>query len=338
MPQALPSIDIVIPCWQEEQYIERCVHSCIQQDYAGQWKVIVADGGSTDLTRSLLQNIQKKSSNVSLVFHDLKSTPISLNKGIQSGQGEWVMILGAHSELPSDYLSKCVARINAHSDIDCIGGWIQNHYHDDTAQTIGWAMSSSFGVGNAHFRTGQQKGYVDTVAFGMYRRSCLENIGLFNEELARNQDDELNYRFIQAGYRIFLDPEIKCNYFVRSSWKKVSSQYFQYGLWKVYVNVLHGQITTIRQMIPALFVAYLVVAITLLFFVPSFKWIWLSGAIAYVVIGLYAASQKSFQFSLKIFFAFFLLHMSYGLGYWKGIFQFFLLKNKPKLQQASHNR
>ncbi|MEN9394975.1 MAG: hypothetical protein RL362_1196 [Bacteroidota bacterium] len=338
MSQDLPSIDIVIPCWQEEQYIEKCVLSCLKQDYKGLINVIVADGGSTDATRNILNQLGKEWPSLQVVLHDLKSTPISLNKGIQSGKGDWVMILGAHSELPQDYLSRCIHNIIENPSIDCIGGWIQNHYHDNTAQIIGWAMSSSFGVGNAHFRTGQQKGFVDTVAFGMYRRICFEKVGLFNEELARNQDDEFNYRFTQAGFKIFLDPTIHCSYFVRSSWRKVSSQYFQYGLWKVYVNVLHRQITTIRQMIPALFVAYMVMATILSITIPDWKWLWLSGGIIYLGLGYVAASQKSGRHALSILFAFFILHSSYGCGYWQGIFQFILLGRKPKSQQAAHNR
>lgn len=334
----LPSIDIVIPCWQEEQYIEKCVLSCLQQDYQGEWKVIVADGGSTDKTREILKQISPNWNQLQLVFHDLRSTPISLNQGIKKGRGEWVMILGAHSQLPKDYLTKCIQQIHSDSSIDCVGGWIQNHYQDRTAQIIGWAMSSSFGVGNAHFRTGQQKGFVDTVAFGMYRRTCIEKIGLFNEELARNQDDELNYRFTNAGYKIFLDPNIQCDYYVRSSWKKVASQYFQYGLWKVYVNLLHRQITTIRQMIPALFVAYLFVSAVLVCILPQWKLLWLSGVFAYLTLGAISAYQKSKSHFVQILFAFLLLHTSYGWGYWQGIFQFVLMRKKPQSQQASHNR
>lgn len=338
MSQSLPSIDIVIPCWQEEQYIKKCVQSCLEQDYLGSCTVIVADGGSTDKTREILKKMAEQFSKLNLVFHQEKSTPISLNKGISAGQSDWVMILGAHSELPPNYVSQCVKNTMENHSIDCIGGWIQNHYHDTTAQVIGWAMSSPFGVGNAHFRTGRQKGFVDTVAFGMYRREAIEQIGLFNEDLARNQDDELNFRFSNAGYTLYLDPEIQCTYFVRSSWKKVSSQYFQYGLWKVYVNVLHQQITTLRQLIPALFVGYIIVSALLCWAFPKLCTLWLMGWIAYLGIGTVAALRKNVRHFYSILFAFLILHLSYGLGYWKGIFQFLLLKQKPKSIHAAHNR
>ena len=97
-------------------------------------------------------------------------------------------------------------------------------------------MSSVFGVGNAHFRTGGKSGHVDTVAFGAYRREVFERVGFFDEELARNQDDEFNYRVVQGGFKIFLDPAIQSDYFVRGSISKLYKQYDQYGYWKVFVN------------------------------------------------------------------------------------------------------
>jgi GT2 family glycosyltransferase len=103
------------------------------------------------------------------------------------------MILGAHASLPNDYIEKCIQTFIENPEADCVGGIIINEYQDATSQAIGCAMSSSFGVGNAHFRTGNKNGFVDTVAFGMYRKEVFEKIGYFREELIRNQDDEFNF-------------------------------------------------------------------------------------------------------------------------------------------------
>ena len=82
-------------------------------------------------------------------------------------------------------------------------------------------MSSPFGVGNALFRYAKKETFVDTVAFGAYRRSVLDEIGYFDEELVRNQDDEINYRVVKNGYKILLSPEIKSSYYSRDSLKKL---------------------------------------------------------------------------------------------------------------------
>ena len=83
-------------------------------------------------------------------------------------------------------------------------------------EAIALAMAHPFGVGNARFRTGADgPTWVDTVPFGCFRRSLFDRIGVFDPELARNQDDELNGRIIRAGGRILLLPDLAIDYFAR---------------------------------------------------------------------------------------------------------------------------
>ena len=218
----------------------------------------------------------------------------------------------------------------------CVGGVLENVYENETAKIIGSAMSSSFGVGNAHFRTGNKKGYVDTVAFGAYKREIFDKVGLFNEELIRNQDDEFNYRITSAGYKIFLNPEIKCKYFVRASFKKLYKQYYQYGYWKVYVNVLHKTVTTTRQLVPAAFVSYLFVLLLSLFVGIKVFFFLSLFLVLYVLMAGFMAFRQNAQpiTAIKIAYTFFILHFSYGIGYLKGIFDFILLKKSIKKHES----
>ena len=74
--------------------------------------------------------------------------------------------------------------------------------------------------------------WVDTVPFGCYRREVFDRIGMFDEELVRNQDDELNLRLIRSGGRILLSPRVVCKYFARDSLLKLWRMYYQYGYYK----------------------------------------------------------------------------------------------------------
>ena len=128
------------------------------------------------------------------------------------------------------------------------------------AQAIAVGMSHPLGVGNSHFRIGSSEDrWVDTVPFGCYRREVFDRIGLFDEELVRNQDDELNLRLIKHGGRILLSPQIVCEYlrprFARQAVADVLSiRLFQAaGVRKV------GGVMTLRQLAPPLFVLCLVV-------------------------------------------------------------------------------
>ncbi len=335
----LPSVSIIIPCFNEENYILNCVHSCLHQIYYGELVVIVVDGNSTDSSVALIEKLEQQFSHKLILLHNhQRTTPVSLNLGLKHKEAQFKMILGAHSTLPPDYIQKCVQAFENHPEASCVGGIILNQYANATSESIGLAMSSPFGVGNATFRTGGEKKWVDTVAFGMYKHEVFEKIGWFNEDLIRNQDDEFNFRVTKAGFRILFDPSIHCDYFVRGSYRKLWKQYFQYGFWKVYVNILHQQVTSIRQLFPAVFVLYLLIWLTTLSISMGIFQISSIPAMMYLLAGLFFALRKKKSKWLYIALSFPILHLSYGLGYWKGIIQLGIFKIQPHAHHAQHNR
>lgn len=333
------AVGIIIPCYQEETYIADCIQSCLNQETNAIIEIIIVDGGSTDKSIELIQQLQSTHPEKVVLLHNLKkTTPISLNIGLQYSTASFKMILGAHSILPKNYISQCLAAFEAQPTADCVGGKIENHYLNPVAEDIGFAMSSSFGVGNALFRTGGKAQWVDTVAFGMYKQSVFEKIGWFNEDLIRNQDDEFNFRLTQAGLKIWFDPNLVSNYYVRSSYRKLWNQYFQYGYWKVYVNKLHSQITTARQLVPAALIAYIAALPFCLLCSPLIAVMCIAPIILYFLVASYLSIKQNRHRFLSIGFVFLILHFSYGLGYWKGILQLLLLNQQPTSAHAQHNR
>ena len=334
----MKTISIIIPCLNEKNYIRRCLNSIQQQSYPSHViTTFICDGGSTDGTIEIINDFIKSHTQFSLLYNEKKTTPYALNLGIVNSKADIIIILGAHSELDENFVSNSVLSFDIDNQIMCVGGILENVYENATSQIIGAAMSSSFGVGNAHFRTGNKSGFVDTVAFGAYKKEIFDQVGLFDEELIRNQDDEFNFRITNAGFKIYLNHTIKCNYFVRASFQKLFKQYYQYGYWKVFVNKKHKTITTVRQLIPLLFVLYLCLWLTscvlsiYLFFALA------SVMALYVGLAFLAAFQKkdgSLVTILGTVYTFFILHISYGLGYLKGIFDFFILRKSIKQHES----
>lgn len=332
----MKSVSIVIPCRNEEKYIGRCIDSILLQDYP-QEKIIVfvCDGKSTDETINVVKDYSIKHRNINLLINEKKTTPYALNLGINASKSDIVIILGAHSELYPNYVSSCIEAFGFGENIGCTGGVIENVYENETSEVIGKAMSSSFGVGNAHFRTGNKDGFVDTVAFGAYKREVFNKIGLFDEELIRNQDDEFNYRLLRNGFTIYLFQKIRSKYFVRASFEKLFNQYQQYGYWKVYVNKKHKAITTFRQVIPLFFVLFLFFGFVLSFLHPVFVLMYVLTITIYLVASTVFALSKSSELNhpIKIVYSFFILHFSYGWGYLKGIIDFFVFNKKIKQEE-----
>src|SRR2546426_333435 len=81
----------------------------------------------------------------------------------------------------------------------------------------------------ARFRTAERPGWVDTVYLGAWPREVFDRIGGFDEEMVRNQDDELNFRLVQSGGHIWLDPSIRSTYHSRGRLAGFWRQYYQYG-------------------------------------------------------------------------------------------------------------
>lgn len=334
-------ISVVIPCRNEEKYIEKCVASVLASNYSKElFDVLVCDGQSSDGTRGIVLNRFAKFPNVHLIDNPERTTPYALNYGIQFNNSDIVIILGAHAEVDPNYLALCVETLIDFPEAGCVGGVLETVSQDERTAAIALSMSSSFGVGNAYFRTGDFKGFVDTVAFGAYRRAVFNQIGLFNPILARNQDDEFNFRLLKSGWKIYLNPEIKAKYFVRSSFDKLFRQYQQYGYWKVFVNREHSTVTTLRQLIPPIWVVYLLsgpIAFLLHFYLGCF---WGLGVLMYVIISGYSASiiaRNTLQF-YQIIWSFYILHLSYGIGYLDGVFDFLILRKKGGQRNTSLSR
>lgn len=333
----MKTVSIVIPCLNEKNYILRCLQSIAAQSYPAELiSTYVCDGMSDDGTRELIRDFSKAHPQFTLLDNIRKTTPFALNLGIRASAAEIVIILGAHSELDPGFVGKSVESFEIDPAVMCTGGVLENVYENETSRMIGAAMSSSFGVGNAHFRTGNKSGFVDTVAFGAYKREIFDKVGLFDEELIRNQDDEFNFRITNAGYKIYLNHEIRCRYFVRASFRKLYRQYYQYGYWKVFVNKKHKTITTVRQLIPMCFVLYLILLVLSVFTCKPVFLAMSTFGVLYLLLALVfaARSASSFGAIFGIAFTFFILHFSYGLGYLKGIFDFFILGKAIKKQES----
>ena len=336
-----PSVSITIPCRNEEQYIKKCIFSILNSHYPAELlSVYVCDGMSDDSTREIVKKISEGYRNVFLIDNKKQTTPFALNLGLKKSNADIKIILGAHAEIDKNFISENVKAFSRDNKIGCTGGVIENVYENKTAKIIGLAMSSSFGVGNAHFRTGGKDGFVDTVAFGAYKNEVFEEIGYFDEDLVRNQDDEFNFRLLKNGFRIYLSNEIHSKYYVRASFSKLFKQYYQYGYWKVFVNTKHKTITTIRQLIPLGFVLFLLFGSVLSFVNQLLCYSFLTILLIYLILAFSFSilKAKGIKTIVLLAFTFFELHLSYGLGYLLGIINFILLKKKPSNKSKSLSR
>ena len=310
-----PSVSILLPIRNEEDFIGQTLKSIIEQDYPKEkLELVIADGGSNDGTITKINKLKKEFFNLKILHNKHKTMPKGFNLALNSSKSDIVLMLGGHSVLPKNYISKSVENLKNYNS-SCAGGVIQAFGDGFWGNVIARSISSVFGVGNVPFRIKNSKsGYVNSIPFGCYKRSIFDIIGKLDEELIRNQDDEFNFRMNQFGYKIWQDSSLVIKYFCRLSLKKLFNQYLQYGIYKVRVIQKRRSLISFRHIIPSLFLISL--------FVPSIS---IYIFLAYFLSGLYF-SIKINKFNITKLIAcqitFFIIHLSYGLGFIFGQFRF----------------
>jgi cellulose synthase/poly-beta-1,6-N-acetylglucosamine synthase-like glycosyltransferase len=330
-------VSIIIPCRNEGKFIGRCLDSIIAQDYSKHsLEVLLIDGMSVDETREVIGDYVLKNPYIKLLDNPKRIVPVALNIGIKNAHGDIIIRMDAHNIYEKDYINKCVTYLTKYN-VDNVGGICITLPGNDTfiGKSIALVLSHPFGVGNAYFRIGaKEPKYVDTVPFGCYKKEVFKKIGLFDEDLVRNQDDEFNLRLIKNGGKILLVPEIVSYYYVRDSLGKLWKMYFQYGYFKPLVAKKIGAVLTWRQLIPSVFVGLLTLSGLLSFFSDYFLWLFLLIIVLYLSALFLSSFSIAFKKGLKLLpalaISFVTLHFSYGLGYLKGIWDFVVLKRHKK--------
>lgn len=258
----MPRVSIIVPCYNEQDTIRLLLDAIYQQSFPqAEMEVIIADGMSTDQTRSEIQRFQQASPDLAIILVDnpKRIIPAGLNRALEAAQGEFVIRLDAHSMPSSEYVARCVAGLEAGKGENVGGVWeIRPGGPGWMAKAIALAASHPLGVGDARYRYSTQAGRVETVPFGAFRREIFSKIGFFNENLLTNEDYELNTRLSQSGGRIWFDPTIRSVYFARPGLRQLASQYWRYGYWKW--RMLRNYLSTLRwrQALPPIFLLSLV--------------------------------------------------------------------------------
>jgi glycosyltransferase involved in cell wall biosynthesis len=326
-------VSVVVPCRNEARYIASCLDSILANDWPhDQLEVLVVDGMSDDGTRDVVATYAERNGVVRLLDNPRRITPSALNVGILASRGSVIVRMDAHNEYPPYYISRLVGWLER-TGADNVGGLWETRPANDAprSRAIARALSHPFGVGNAHFRLGvSEPRWADTVPFGCYRREVFGRIGLFDEDLVRNQDDELNARLLRAGGRILLVPDVVSRYHARDSLAKLWRMYWQYGYFKPLVNRKVGAVPSLRQLVPSAFVVALVGALLFALLVPG-GWMLPAGLIglylaADLVASMHAGRREGFSVALRLPLVFPVLHFSYGMGWLKGAAEFLLLR------------
>lgn len=339
-----PRVSIIIPCRNEARHIGPCLESVLSSDYDRErLEIVIADGMSDDGTRERIAEFTSRYPQITMVDNPKRITPTALNAAIRVANGEIIVRMDAHAMYPSDYVSRLVSALRE-TGADNVGGtWITLPGDQTaTAEAIAIALSHPLGVGNSHHRVGTAaRRWVNHVPFGCWRKTVFDQLGLFDEDLPRDQDVEFDLRLLRSGGRILLIPEVTTRYHARRTIRQLVRMLYQYAYYKPLVARKVGRVMTVRQVVPSLFLVVLLSAGLLSFISPLALFVFAGIA------GLYSAlvsacawqggRRRGWRCGAVLLAVFPLMHLGYAAGYLRGLVDHFVLSRR-RIQPPSLTR
>lgn len=247
----------MIPCRNEEAHIAKCLDSILANDSGDDGvEILVVDAMSTDRTRAIVAEYQRKWPQIQILDNPQRLIPIAMNIGLRHARGQAILKIDAHSTYPRNYISRCVESL-VQSQAENTGGiWrILPASQSATAQAIALSLAHPFASGNACVKVGaEEPRWVDSAAFGCWRKDTLIKIGGWNEKLAGSSDMDLNARIRSRGGRILLVPEIVITYYADDTLQAFWKHNFADGVWATYVLKFRSKAWSWRHWVPLAFV------------------------------------------------------------------------------------
>jgi len=322
-PLSLLTVDVLVSTYNEAAYIGRCLEHVIAQDYPGLLTIWLIDGGSTDQTVTIAQEIAHRDGRIRVLSTGERlNLPEALNIGLEHSSADVVAKIDAHGYPEQSFIRLAVEALREDPTLACAGGRPVQEGETAFGQALGLARASRVGVGGSEYGGTAVRQYVATVQCGVYRRAALEDVGRFDPAMNFGEDDELNWRLIESGYRILLDTRIRFHYVTRPTWHAAYRQYRNYGRARVMVVRKHVRYLRPYHLVPAVFVAALFGLAMSAIFLPRAAYVLAaSGALYLAVLALESVRLARRQLKLVplITAAFIALHFGYGVGMIVGV-------------------
>lgn len=328
-------VSVVVPCRNEAAYLPGFLAGVLAQQLpaGAALEVLVADGDSDDGSRAILDDRAARDARLRVVDNPQRIVSTGLNRAVAHAGGDVVVRMDVHTTYAPDYVLECLRALQD-TGAACVGGAWRPVGQGFPQLAIALAFQSRFGSGGAASRNVDLSGPVDTVYLGAWKRQTLLDIGGFDEQLVRNQDDELALRIVRGGGTVWQSARIRSSYAPRASFRALFRQFWQYGYWKVPVIRKHRLPASPRHLVPFGFLlALAALALAGLAWRPAWAGLAALGALyagaAMASAAALASPLREPRTWLGIAWAFPCMHFGYGLGFARGLWDWHVVRRAP---------
>jgi succinoglycan biosynthesis protein ExoA len=243
---------VVIPCLNEEKYIEKVLASLATECDRINLNIVVADGGSTDQTRTLVHRLALLSPRITLMDNPKRIQAAAMNDAVRQygADARFIIRVDAHATYPDHFCAKLLAaraRTNADSVV------VSMHAAGSTClqRAAAAAQNSLLGNGGSAHRNRSEGRWVDHGHHALMTTAAFKAVGGYDEAFSHNEDAELDVRLTKSGFRIYLIGDVQVTYYPRDSLAGLFWQYFNIGRGRARNFLKHRKNAKFRHLILA---------------------------------------------------------------------------------------
>ena len=314
-------ISIVIPTKNNGDILERCLDSIEGLDYPeDEMETIIVDGHSTDGTVEIAERYGCR-----VVYEDRGTISYARDLGVRNAEGEFIAFTDADCVVDRNWLRNLIKHFDD-EEIVSVGG--PNITPEDDSKFVKCAGDVLSFLSKPGARYGLDASEVIEIFHNptcnvMYRKKVLEEVGGFNHDLVTCDDEELDYRIRERGYRILYTPDAIVYHYRRPTWKKFMKQAYNYGIGRMQAIKLHRNMGKVFHFVPSAIISVIVALFVLSFWEFSYFWyaslILIIGAIGIVVISLYLGSKTKMSNLFTYFGLIAIWFWGFGFGMFRGM-------------------
>ncbi|WGV98437.1 glycosyltransferase family 2 protein [Vibrio sp. YMD68] len=310
---------VVIPCLNEEDYIQEIVAFCHQETLGSSSHIVVADGGSSDNTLLILKQLSMKMPNLTILENHKKIQSVGVNLAVErfGHDFDYFVRIDVHASYPSQYISTLLDEAKTHN-ADSVVVSMDTQGKNPVQSLIALAQNSPLGNGGSSHRNTQNSGkWVEHGHHALMSTDAFLSVGGYDESFSHNEDAELDARLTKAGFKIWLTNATNLIYYPRSQLIPLAKQYAGYGKGRCQNLLKHQEKPRLRQWVPVFVFPCLLLAILSVFHwvfaIPALTWFFatlLAGAII-------AAKSSTTLTTLKyaVWLPAMIMHLAWSYGF-----------------------
>lgn len=247
--EALAQTLIVIPCLNEEAHLPGLLSQLLTQ--SGGATIVVADGGSTDQSRAIVNRMAADHPNLILLDNPRRIQSAGVNLAVRrfGAAHLWLVRIDAHCLYPDHYAARLIDAALTTGASSVVVPMVTDGFAC-FQRGVAAAQNSRLGTGGAAHRHLGHGRWIEHGHHALFDLSLYCRAGGYDEAFSHNEDAELDKRLTALGGRIWLEPTGALTYFPRRTPLALLRQYRGYGFGRAQNIARHRSPLRLRQAIP----------------------------------------------------------------------------------------